>query len=45
MAGMDGSWCKQRDRLRDCCPNRAIWIHTRQSILHCALFLQRVELA
>jgi hypothetical protein len=45
LARMDGRWCKQRHRLRNRCSNRAIWIHTREPILHCALFLQRVELA
>jgi len=45
LARMDDSWRKQRDRLRDCCANRAIWIHTRKSILSCALFLQSAELA
>jgi hypothetical protein len=45
LARVDDSWRKQRGHLRNSCPNRAIWIHTRESILHCALFLQRLELA
>ena len=45
LARVDGGGCKQRDRLRNCCPNRPIWIHTRESILHCPLLLQRAELA
>jgi hypothetical protein len=45
LARMDGSRCQQSDRLRHCRPDRAVWIHTRECLLHCALFLQRVELA
>jgi hypothetical protein len=45
LARVDGSGCKQRDRMRDCYPNGPIWIHTRESILYCVLLLQRVELA
>jgi hypothetical protein len=45
LARVDDRWRKQRNRLRHCGANRAIWIHTRESILHCPLFLQRVELA
>lgn len=45
LARVDGSWRKQRDRLRHCCANRAIWIHSCKSVLHCSLFLQRAELA
>ena len=45
LARLDDSGGKQRDRLRNCCPDRAIRIHTRESILPCALFLQPSDLA
>jgi hypothetical protein len=45
LARVDSRWGKQRDRLRDCGAHRAIWVYTREHILHCAVFLQREELA
>jgi len=45
LARLAGRRCKQRRRLRDCASHLAIWLRARESVLYCAVFLQRVALA
>ena len=45
MAGLDHRWGQQRDYLPDRPAHGSIWLRSRQSVLHSALFLQHAHLA